>query len=170
MQPYNWSAFTKRVNIRSSIREIYNCWATKAGMEKWFLRLCEYKTADSKLLADNEGVQAGTVFKWLWHGWDDNTMEKGEILETNGKDFLKFSFGQEGAEDMVCSIKIYAEQNETICELVQENIPENERGKSHYHIGCITGWTFYMANMKSVLEGGIDLRNKNVHLKNVLNS
>lgn len=30
--------------------------------------------------------------------------------------------------------------------------------------------TFYLANLKSILEGGVDLRNKNEALKKMLNS
>lgn len=37
-------------------------------------------------------------------------------------------------------------------------------------LSCKTGWTSYLANLKSVLEGGIDPRNKNEQLKAVINS
>lgn len=37
-------------------------------------------------------------------------------------------------------------------------------------VGCGEGWVFYLANLKSILEGGIDLRNKNDAIRNVLNS
>ena len=107
---------------------------------------------------------------WRWHGWPDEVKEEGTILEANGMDRLKFTFGQVGAEHMVCTVKIYAEDEETICEISQENIPEDEKGKTYYHIGCLTGWSFYLTNLKSILEGGIDLRNKNERLKNMINS
>ena len=38
------------------------------------------------------------------------------------------------------------------------------------YVDCSYGWTFFLANLKSVLEGGIDLRNRNVDIKNVVNS
>jgi hypothetical protein len=37
-------------------------------------------------------------------------------------------------------------------------------------VGCGEGWTFYLTNLKSILEGGVDLRNKEMKLKNVINS
>ena len=46
--------------------------------------------------------------------------------------------------------------------------PTDDKAKENWHIGCKTGWTFYMANMKSMLEGGIDLRNKNEKIQNVI--
>jgi hypothetical protein len=52
----------------------------------------------------------------------------------------------------------------SIVELTQENIPiENDPAKNLF-VHCQTGWTFYMANLKSVIEGGIDLRNKRLEL------
>jgi hypothetical protein len=50
----------------------------------------------------------------------------------------------------------------------KEYRPEAE--KQYYHVGCKTGWTFYLANIKSLYEGGKDLRNKNDKLQQMLNS
>ncbi len=165
-QTYTWSNFTVRVNIDAPIETLYLLWATRAGMEKWFLRVCEYKKTTGRELEPGEAVQAGDLYRWLWHGWPDETVEFGKILECNGKNFLKFSFGKAGN----CSIFIKEEGCYTIVELVQDQIPDHDQGKQYWHVGCKTGWTFYMANLKSLCEGGIDLRNKDENLKNVLNS
>jgi hypothetical protein len=135
-------------------------------MEYWFLRLSEYKKPDGSVRNNDELVTKGDCYKWLWHGWPDDMIENGDILDCNGKDQFKFSFGKAGN----CAVKIYSQQNETIVELVQDNIPTDEQGMHYWHLGCKTGWTFYLANLKSRLEGGIDLRNKNENLKNVINS
>ncbi len=166
MSAYDWSRFVTRINIHTTVEKLYNCWATKQGMEYWFLRLSEYKKPDGSLRMDNEPVQSGDSYRWLWHGWDDDTVEHGSILDCNGKDFIQFSFGKAGN----CSITIKQEEGETIVELVQDHIPTDEQGMHYWHLGCKTGWTFYLANLKSLCEGGIDLRNRNVHVKNVVNS
>jgi len=54
--------------------------------------------------------------------------------------------------------------------LTQENIPEDNNPASNLLVGCVEGWTFYLANLKSYLQGGIDLRNKNVNIQGVINS
>ncbi len=167
---YDWTLFKKRINIKASIAQVYKMWATPAGLEEWFLRNADYMSKENICRNAKEDIVVGDNFCWRWHGWPDSTTEKGEVLEANGKDFLKFTFGQEGAEGMICSVKIFTEENETICELLQENIPVNEKGMTHYHIGCMTGWLFYMTNLKSILEGGIDLRNKNEKIQQVLNA
>ena len=83
--------------------------------------------------------------------------EVGEVLEANGKDRMSFVFGDAG----IVTVTV-ADLGDNISELTitQHDIPTTEEGKQNYHVGCSTGWTFYRCNMKSVLEGGIDLRNK----------
>jgi uncharacterized protein YndB with AHSA1/START domain len=163
---YDWSRFVVRIAINAPIDKLYHAWATREGMEYWFLRLSEYKKNDTTFRNNNEYVEKGDTYKWLWHGWPDDTVEYGTILDCNGKDFFKFSFGKAGD----CTVSLKKEEGESMVELVQDNIPTDEQGKQYWHLGCKTGWTFYLANMKSLYEGGIDLRNKNEKLQQVLNS
>lgn len=167
---YDWSSFKKRIIIKASVSQVYSMWTTSAGLEKWFLRIAEYTNDLGEIKKSNEVLSIGDDFCWRWYGWPDSTTEKGKVLEANGKDFLKFTFGQESAQDMICSVTIYTEQNETICELLQEHIPVNEKAMSDYHLGCMAGWLFYLTNMKSILEGGVDLRNKNEKIQEVINA
>ena len=166
MADFDWSRFTVRINVKASTEKLYWCWATKEGIEYWFLRRSDYKKSDGTLYNANEFVKKGDKYSWWWHGYPDEVVEHGEILDCNGKDLFKFKFGDAGN----CTVSIHEEQGEKIVELVQDQVPTDEKGKQNWHIGCKTGWTFYMANMKSMLEGGIDLRNKNEQLQNVLNA
>jgi hypothetical protein len=163
---YDWTRFIVRIDVNAPIDKLYNAWATRKGMEHWFLRLSEYKKPDGSLVGNDEPVKKGDAYKWLWHGYPDDTSEFGEILDCNGRDLFKFSFGKAGN----CTVKIYPEQNTTIVELVQDNVPDDDKGKHNWHLGCKTGWTFYLANLKSLYEGGVDLRNKNEKLQRMINS
>ncbi len=166
MQPFNWGRFVTRININAPTDRIYACWCTQSGMEAWFLRLCEFSDMNGNKRAPHDPVATGDRYLWRWHGWCDDTTETGTILHCNGKDTHQFSFGKAGN----CTVTIRQELGETIVELMQENIPDTEDGKRIWHLGCKTGWTFYLANLKSFLEGGIDLRNKNEQLTEMLNS
>lgn len=163
---YDWSRFVVRINVNAPGKNLYDAWATRAGMEYWFLRLSEYKKPGGSILGNKDRVQKGDTYKWLWHGWSDETVEQGTILDCNDSDYIKFSFGKAGN----CAVTIKKEQGETIVELVQDDIPTDEQGMHYWHLGCKTGWTFYFANMKSLYEGGIDLRNRNEKLQQVINS
>ena len=164
MANFDWSRFAVRINVKAPIEKLYWCWATKDGIEYWFLRKSDYKKTDDSLYSGNEFVIKGNSYSWWWHGYPDEVVEHGEILDCNGKDFFQFSFGNAG----ICTVKIYEEQGESILELIQDQIPMDEKGKQDWHIGCKTSWTFYMVNLKSLLEGGIDLRNKNEKIQNVI--
>lgn len=166
MEKYNWSKFTQRIPIKATIPEIYDYWTTQDGMEKWFLRLSEFYTSENTLKNSNTAIRKDDVYKWMWYGYSDEVMEVGKILEANGRDLIQFTF----AEQCIVTVKIFRESDETIMELTQDNIPTDDQSKARFHLGCSNGWTFYLANLKSILEGGIDLRNKNEKLRQMVNS
>ena len=163
---HDWCRFTVRIDVNASTEKLFSAWATRSGIEYWFLRVGEFKKEDGSLRGEEEIIKKGDSYKWLWYGYPDDTVEHGEILDCNSRDYLKFSFGKAGN----CAVTIKQEQGITIVELVQDNIPTDEKGMQYYHVGCKTGWTFYLANLKSLYEGGIDLRNRNEKLQEMLNS
>ena len=165
MNTINWNKFTVRIDVNAPVEKLYAAWATRAGIESWFLRVSEYKTVDGRIRADDEIVQKGDTYKWLWHGWPDETVEYGTILDCNGKDFLHFSFGKAGN----CTVRVYKDRGETIVEILQNDIPDDETGKQTWHVGCKTGWTYYLANLKSVYQFGTDLRSKKEGIGQLLN-
>jgi uncharacterized protein YndB with AHSA1/START domain len=150
MENYDWSKFTQRIPINAPIQEIYNCWTTQKGIEKWFLRLGEFSNSEQLLKDSNTAIQKNDTYRWMWHGHPDEVVESGKILEANDYDLLQFTFAEQ-------------------C-VVTENIPTDELSKTNFHLGCSCGWNFYLANLKSILEGGIDLRNKNIAITKVINS
>lgn len=166
MENYDWSRFVTRIPINASQQDLYDAWATRKGIEHWFLRMSEYKSPQGELRKDDEYVSPGDTYAWRWHGWADDVEEKGKILACNGKDYFEFTFGEAGN----CAVNIKQESGQTILELTQYDIPTDERGMHYWHLGCKTGWTFHLTNMKSIFEGGADLRNKDENIKNVINA
>ena len=131
----DWSRFSVRININAPVEMLFNAWTQKAGIEHWFLRLCEFTGPDGKKRREDEAVAKGDLYKWLWHGYPDETVEFGSILETNGRDQLKFSFGKAGN----CTVKIHQEKGQTIVQLIQDDIPTDDEGKKNFHCGCMKG-------------------------------
>jgi uncharacterized protein YndB with AHSA1/START domain len=166
MADFDWITFTARINIKAPVEKLYWCWATRQGIEYWFLRMSEYNKPDATLRRNDEPVQTGDSYRWRWHGWSDEVTEEGMILACNGNNFFKFGFGNAGN----CAVTIKTELGEDIVELVQDSIPDDDQGRHYWYVGCKTGWTFYLTNLKSLLEGGIDLRNKREELKNMVNA
>jgi uncharacterized protein YndB with AHSA1/START domain len=148
------------------VKTAYNAWTSRSALERWFLRTAEFTTPNNLVRENQEAIVKGDSYRWLWHGYDDSVVEKGTIVDANGNDLIRFSF----AGSCIVTVSIKKEEAETIVELEQQNIPLDEMARVNYHLGCMTGWTFYLANLKSILEGGIDLRNKNEKLRKVINA
>ena len=159
-----FSAFKLRVNINASIEKAYQAWSTRAGLESWFLRQAIFKDAEGKDRGSDMPIQENDNYTWRWHGYPDDIAEKGKVLKANGKNLFSFTFS------MGCpvTISIYTELDQTIVELVESNLPTDEETIKKHYVGDSRGWIFYLANLKSILEGGLDLRNKNEKIMNVI--
>lgn len=166
MSAYNWKQFIKRIPINAPPKAIYDAWATQLGLESWFLRLAQFTKADGTIRSKNSYAEAGDTYKWLWFGYDDSVVEEQKIMKANGWDQIQFGF----SGGCIVTVSIKQEDGETICELIQQMPMDEENEQQHFYIECGKGWTFYMTNLKSILEGGPDLRNKNISLKQVINA
>ena len=165
MESYDWSTFLLRIPVHADKQNVFSCWTTQQALESWFLRSAEFTSANGVKKGLQDKIEFQDSYTWMWHGWPDDVTEKGSILHLDN-DYLKFSFGKAGN----VTVRVKEEVGQTILELLQDEIPVDEASKSYYHIGCTKGWVFYLTNLKSLLEGGIDLRNRDVGLKDVLNS
>jgi len=163
MNNFDWTSFTKRIAIKSSLSEIYEAWTVAANLEKWFLERVVFQT-NGNLLENTSAVKSGFQYDWYWYL--DATPMRGEILSANGKDFLQFTF--EGSS--LVDINLSTLDEYVIVELRHHNIPQDNNSKQHIRLGCSNGWAFYLHNLKSVYEGGIDLRNKDKKLGVMINN
>lgn len=161
-----WTWFIKRIPIQASVEQVYQAWSTQENLERWFLRKAEFTTIAGNLKQPHETIRPGDSYYWLWHGFPDEVFERRKVLEANGTDMIRFTF----TGDCLVTVSMYTERNATICELAQENIPIDSNPESNLYVNCITGWTFYLTNLKSVLEGGPDLRNHDPRTKDVINA
>jgi len=160
----NWSQFKLRVNIKAEIADIYDAWATPAGLESWFLRSAKFVDNHGNLRGKEIKIGKGDIYEWLWHGYPDEVVEKGTILEANGTDKFTFTFSL----NCPVAISLYHQAGESIVELVESNLPTDEETMARHYVGDSRGWIFYLTNLKSVLEGGLDLRNRKTELVNVI--
>jgi uncharacterized protein YndB with AHSA1/START domain len=163
---YGWNKFVKRITIHAEPQAIYHAWATRQGIESWFLRYAKFSTPENITREPGQFIEAGDTYFWLWHGYSDEVYEERKIIKANGRDLLCFDF----SGDCIVTVQVKKEGEENVVELTQENIPEDNDPATSLYIGCGEGWTFYLTNLKSVLEGGPDLRNKNPQIPNVINA
>ena len=160
MEDIRWKKFKLCGDYNVDMRSLYMAWATPGGLEKWFLRKADFFTVPQRLRARDEQIARDDTYAWNWHCYDNTVIEKGRVLEANGIDFLKFSF----TGNTTVSVSFSTRNGVSIIELVQEDIPQESDPEKNLLVQCQIGWTFYLANLKSVMEGGRDLRNKRVEL------
>jgi hypothetical protein len=157
----DWSSFTVNIPLDSSKEQIINAWITPKALETWFLRLAEFSTKSGEKRKREEPVQPGDSYRWQWYGWPDSVEEHGKLLKPEQGEFLRFVFGKAG----IVGVRIVEEHGQQILRVIQENIPQDEESRMNFYVGCKTGWTFYLLNLKSYLLGGPDLRNKKSELQ-----
>lgn len=146
----DWTKFTRRIYIDSDIQEVYDAWTVPERVEEWFLERAVYINPSGSEVPRSNNYQAGDTYTWKWHNWEN--VEKGKVLEANGKDHIKFSFA-----DGTVSIQLTEEDDMTKLDLLQEGIDEDEKSKYNIYYGCSLGWSFWMVNLKAWLEYGITL-------------
>jgi hypothetical protein len=161
---HDFSTFKLRVNVRTSVENAFQAWATSAGQRSWFLGKTIYTDPEGRVRGDNEIAQAGDSHAMYFPFNLNEPIVRGKVLKTNGKDLFSFSF----ANDIPVTITIYKEHDETIVELIESNLPTDEGAVARQFVSDSKGWVFYLTNLKSTLEGGLDLRNTNEAIKNVI--
>lgn len=163
MSKIDWTNFTVRIPVKAPMKKLYDAWTRASELENWFLRRAAYKGADKKPVRRTAAITKGCTFQWEWYGYDG--VEKGVVKQVNGKDHVQFTFA-----GSLVDVRLRQLEKEVIVELVQSAIPTDPASKKNVRMGCHVGWTFWLANLKSVYEGGINLRNTNEELKGMINN
>ena len=131
--------------------EAFDCAATGKGLEKWFIGKAEFTSPTGTVRKANEKAKRGDryIFKWL----AKDLSAAGEVLEADDISLFKFSFGT----SFVVTITVTVKGTRTLFTLKQQ-YKEGAEKNDFAHINCCVCWGFFIANLKSVSEGGFDLR------------
>ncbi|HIP37148.1 MAG TPA: SRPBCC domain-containing protein [Crocinitomix sp.] len=164
MENFNWSQFSKRIFINTDLKTVYNAFTKSEELEKWFLSKALFFSKENEKLSSTENIVSESVYKWSWFA--QNHFEEGSVIIANGIDYIEFTF----AGNCKVQVQLSKVKNQTLVKLTQTEIPLDDNSKENIRLGCAFGWTFYLLNLKSVLEGGIDLRNKDTELIGVINN
>lgn len=165
MENFDWTRFTVRIPVNAAKQALYDAWTIPSEIEKWFLSNASFQDLNEEPIDKHATVQKGFSYAWQWYGYD--ITEYGTVTEANNDNFLAFTF----AGECVVEVRLIENENDgIIVTLTQHSIPVDDKSKRDYRLGCHSGWSFFLVNLKSVYEGGLDLRNKNDDLKGMINS
>ena len=163
MSKIDWTSFTVRIPVKASMKDIYSAWTRASHLEEWFLRKAVYPGPEKKPVARAAAITKGCAFQWEWYGYGG--VEKGVVKQANGTDHVQFTFA-----GSLVDVRLRKAGKEVVVELVQSAIPTDAASKKNVRMGCHVGWTFWLANLKSVYEGGVNLRNTNEELAGMVNN
>ncbi len=143
---YNWKEFTLQAAFKGTPEKLFKMWTEPKLLCKWFLTGAKVE------------LKAGGEYAFMWVM---DAMERGKVLAVRKNSLFSFTFA--GGK---CDVKFRKSGKDCIVTLRQYGIPTDEKHKVGTHMSCQIGWTFFLANLKSVLESGTDLREFNPkHLK-----
>lgn len=149
---YDWTQFSREIFIQADLPTVFQAWAKPNEITKWFIASTEQNRSADEI------VQVGDQYFWHWH---QNAHATGTFLEVFENEKLQFTFGDEATdldEKIVVTVQFTDLGDMTSVVLKQENLPDTEQGHVQWHMGCNMGWSFFMTNLKALLEHGVDLR------------
>jgi hypothetical protein len=164
MENFDWTSFTKRIAVKARMADIYNAWTKSNELEKWFLEKATFFNTKKDPISKYINATSNISYEWFWHLYPEAM--SGTFKAGNGKDFLQFTFER----DCLVDVRLNEINGYTLVELKHHNIPTDDQSKQHIRLGCSNGWAFYLINLKSVYEGGLDLRNKDKNLAPMINN
>jgi uncharacterized protein YndB with AHSA1/START domain len=157
-QIYDWSYFKRKIYIKAPLSQVFNSWAIPSKIITWFIRKANYVSSTGEIRDQNDIMQAGDTYTWYWH---QDLTTKGEVISVILNKEIKFTFGNKeprSSEKVMVTIILDENENETSFTLTQENMGDKPLNRALYHLSCNMGWSFFMTNMKALLEHGVDLR------------
>lgn len=167
---YDWSAFEVGIYITAKPDDVFDLLGTSKGLTRWFLRTAAFapsigrpskrsKTAKLPVFdslpqrREDERCCANDRYQWEWY-YGGGIIGEEWILECRPPTRLIFGFG----DRMEVAIRLRKLGKSCEVSLRQYNIPDSPSGRHNLHMGCRVAWAFFLTNLKSVAEGGLDLR------------
>lgn len=155
---YDWTQFKREVFIQADLPTVFQAWAKPAEITKWFIATATAVTPENKTRPASQMMQIGDRYHWQWH---QELQANGTILDMCENERLQFTFGDKepgSDEKIIVTVNFNDLGDRTSITLHQENLPDTEQGHVRWHMGCNMGWSFFMTNLKALLEHGVDLR------------
>jgi uncharacterized protein YndB with AHSA1/START domain len=156
---YDWTRFERRIFINARPEAVFRAWAVPQEIIKWFIAKANCRAADGTPRPSSQLVSAGDTYFWEWH---QDLRTQGTILEVIENEKLVFTFGDKepGSEGkiIVTVLVSLTEDGITLLRLIQENMADTPQAHVSWHMQCNLGWSFFMTNLKGLLEHEVDLR------------
>ncbi len=144
-----------KVEIRRPVSAVFKAWTDEREIVKWYVEK-----------AIIEPRRNGRIYLELLTGANSDD----KIISIARNRHLTIPYGTKGER---LTVRFKKDGRGCICELHQFNMGTLPKDRWEMRRGCAQGWVFFLANLKSYLEHGIDLRShgpKRSYLKGFVTS
>lgn len=149
-----WKQLQRKVYIEATPDEVFEAVATGAGLIQWLAARVVFLAGDRALPGDTL-PGAGNTFSWAWYSTGEG--RAGRISSLSRNEYINFSFPD---EKQAFSFHLEQWGERTLVTLTQQHTSTSEAKNRRAYLEGLASWTFFLANLKSVLEGGPDLRER----------
>ena len=101
----------------------------------------------------NETLRPGEKYKFTW---DEGSTSQGEILEVEENESITFTFTKAKVR-----VSVKEDDKGILLSLKHYDIQGSMGDKQASQLDCCVGWTYYLTNLRAVIEKGVDSRDKN---------
>lgn len=159
---FNKKKFSHGILLKASKDKVFEYVSTGSGLSKWFIGSADYFYNDKSIRFGKDTAQKGDSFLWKWLNKDLEL--KGIVTDSDDKCEFGFTFGS----SFFVNIKLSESGDRTklvLTQSYQDSATDNEFG----FINCCVCWVFFLTNLKSVIEHGIDLRETEADIEMLVN-
>ena len=158
---FDWTSFRRKIYIKNCTKEeLFKKWTTSKGITEWFIESAEYTSPGGSKRKPEEIVCSGDKYIWIFN---TGSAVEGDILEVEENSLFRFTFGKkeiDSNEDVIVTVTFHDDSNGVWFDIIQSNMSDSKYGRVNSYISCNMGWTYFMNNLKSIIECGHNLRIK----------
>ena len=147
MAPRRTRTIRQQYFIRAAPKKVFKAISNPKGIKRWF--------ADKAQLSLRKGGRYS-------FGWKDGPTHNGKILELVRGERMTLSWEYEGMEKVGVTrfgLAVEPKGKGTLLKVTHSRLPKGDEFEELY-TGGVWGWTYFMMNLKSVVEHGHDLRSR----------
>lgn len=142
----DWDRLDLEIDIVAPVDVVAWHWTSSAGLTRWLAIECTFVGLEGDTLAEAEAAESGARFRW---SRTDGTIAEGELVQA-GQGTLAAVFGDGGRIE----VRLKARKGKTAVAF-RQTIPGSDFEEYRENL---RSWTFHLTNLKSIVEGGLDLR------------
>ncbi len=148
-------AFTHAIYINAACEKVFSYIATSSGISKWFMGNASYYYGNSSIRLGEAVAEKGDSYLWKWKNKEHEL--KGIVTASEKDKCFQFTFSPLYIVTIKLSTNISGKTLLTLSQKYQESAVKDDFN----YINCCACWVFFLTNLKSVIEHGIDLRETN---------